>query len=72
MQAQHQLKCTFEAHGEAMALQQEYNVLLFQGAREFLANVVKHAHAKQASVDLIKEDRCVRVKVRDDGCSPAT
>lgn len=67
MQAQHQLKCTFETHGEARALQQECNVLLFQGARELLVNVVKHAHAKHAELQLIKEDHCVRVKVRDDG-----
>jgi len=67
MQSQHQLTCTFEAQGEGVALEHEFNVLLFQGARELLANVVKHARAKEASLKLIKEKQWVRIQVRDDG-----
>lgn len=67
MQGQHQVKCTFQTTGDGKALSQEYNVLLFQGARELLVNVVKHAHAKEVKVELVKEPERVKVQVRDDG-----
>jgi signal transduction histidine kinase len=67
MQAQHQLKCTFKTSGDGKALQQEYNVLMFQAARELLVNVVKHSRARQVALELIKSQDKVQVQVRDDG-----
>jgi signal transduction histidine kinase len=40
---------------------------LYQIAREALHNVVKHAHARQAWVDLDLEGSDVRMAIRDDG-----
>jgi signal transduction histidine kinase len=36
-------------------------------ACEALTNVVKHAHASQADVSVIREDGLLRLQMRDDG-----
>jgi signal transduction histidine kinase len=41
--------------------------LLYQGARELLFNVVKHADAKRATVEVGIADGMFRVDVTDDG-----
>jgi two-component system CheB/CheR fusion protein len=42
-------------------------VLLYQATRELLFNVVKHASAKQATVDISLADGALRIGVTDDG-----
>jgi signal transduction histidine kinase len=42
-------------------------VLLYQGARELLFNVVKHAGAKRATVEVSANDGMFRIDVTDDG-----
>jgi CheY-like chemotaxis protein len=51
----------------------DLRVFLFQGVRELLFNVVKHAHATRARVVMAKmENGELRIEVRDDGlgCDP--
>ena len=67
MRSQHQLKCTLVAQGTETPLKQELDVLIFQAARELLANVVKHARARTVSLELSKEHDLVKLMVRDDG-----
>lgn len=42
-------------------------ILLFQAAREFLANAVKHAHAAHVEIILSETKKQVIIAVRDDG-----
>jgi signal transduction histidine kinase len=40
-------------------------------ASEALANVVKHAHASRATIDISRTNGCVAIEVRDDGVGGA-
>jgi len=64
----HGLRMTVEGDGSIESLPQELKVAIYQGARELLTNVVKHAHADQAVVRITRDenDRFV-VAVIDDG-----
>jgi signal transduction histidine kinase len=45
----------------------EIRVILFQTVRELLANVVKHASAKNIRIFIAREDTNLQVKIEDDG-----
>jgi signal transduction histidine kinase len=64
---QYGLPCAFERSGERPTLLQAQFVPIFQATRELLLNVVKHAHAKGATVRLENDADTVRVTVEDDG-----
>ena len=49
------------------SLPESITALLFQAARELLFNVVKHAVAKVARVEVIKADGFIRLSVEDEG-----
>lgn len=61
------LPCTFTAHGEPDELAIERRTLLYQGARELLANVVKHAGASHAELHVRYDHDALRLQVDDDG-----
>lgn len=61
------LPCTFTVHGEPGDLPVERRTLLYQGARELLANVVKHAGATTAEVHVHYGPDALRLQVDDDG-----
>lgn len=46
---------------------EQQRVVLFQGVRELLVNVVKHAHASRCRVTISRDDAEVRIEVQDDG-----
>jgi len=48
-------------------LPMESRILLFQAAREFLANVVKHSHASCAEISLSETKKSVILAVHDNG-----
>ena len=52
---------------EAMELREDLRVALFQMAQELLVNMVKHAHASTATVQITKKAGSVRLEVADDG-----
>jgi two-component system, sensor histidine kinase and response regulator len=52
---------------EAMDLREDLRVTLFQMTQELLINMVKHAHASTATVQITKKAGSVRLEVADDG-----
>jgi two-component system, NarL family, sensor histidine kinase DevS len=61
------VELSFE-HGEADArLTPEVESGVYRIVQESLTNAVKHGEAKRAMVEVIEEDDCVLVTVRDDG-----
>lgn len=61
------LPCYFEGAAERLPLAEDVRVVLFQGAREALTNVVKHAHANRARVRVWRDESHVYVAIEDDG-----
>lgn len=61
------LKVHFQSFGMDKRLPQDVEVILFRIAQELLNNVVKHANASQAIVQLIRDENRVNLTVEDDG-----
>ncbi len=61
------LQCTFILEGEPAELPQDLRALMYQGARELLANIYKHADASGAEVSLIYAADAIVLRVDDDG-----
>jgi signal transduction histidine kinase len=57
----------FEVCGQARPLSPTAEVVLLRAGQEALANVRKHAHARDVRVVLSYADRAVRLDIRDDG-----
>ena len=62
------LECVFLCGDDALELEIDQRTLLYQGARELLGNVYKHAGAQRAEVRLDHEPSTVCLQVDDDGC----
>jgi PAS domain S-box-containing protein len=62
------LLCTFECVGESIDLPQNQRTLMYQGARELLGNVYKHAGAERADMRLLLDPWQIELRVDDDGC----
>jgi signal transduction histidine kinase len=45
----------------------ELETAVYRIVQEALTNATKHGHARRASVEVVEDDTCVRVTVRDDG-----
>jgi PAS domain S-box-containing protein len=67
IQGQHGIVIKVQTDRSAKPVSDEIRVLLFQTVRELLANVVKHASAKNIRVFITREDTILQVKVEDDG-----
>lgn len=61
------LKVHFQAFGLENRLSQDIEVIVFRIAQELLNNIVKHAKAKQAIVQLIRDENRVNLTIEDDG-----
>jgi PAS domain S-box-containing protein len=59
--------CTLKSDGLPKPLGEGAQVVLFQAARELLANVGKHARASRASLTVAREGETLTVEVADDG-----
>jgi PAS domain S-box-containing protein len=57
----------FEDRTDAVSLEGNRRVILFQIVRELLVNMGKHSRASQAKVILSREGRSLKVQVNDDG-----
>jgi PAS domain S-box-containing protein len=67
MGKRHDITIAFDDDGQPKPLSDDIRVLLFQGVRELLANVVRHARADTAKVCVTKNGNEVRIDVEDDG-----
>ena len=62
------LRINVEVRGEPRPIDPVANTALFRVAQEALTNVVKHAQAQSAKVQLCYEPTVVMLQVEDDGC----
>ncbi len=67
VKAQHGIAYTFHDDGAPKPLAEDVRVLLFQSVRELLINIIKHAQAHAATVDIARLDDSVQITVTDDG-----
>lgn len=67
-QEQHGLTIEVNVDSAANPTSEESRDLLFQAAREFLLNIIKHANVKNAQLRLTVEGNCVLLEVSDHGC----
>jgi PAS domain S-box-containing protein len=67
IQGQHGIVIKVQTDRSARPMSDEIRVLLFQTVRELLANVVRHASAKNIRVFITRDDTTLQVKVEDDG-----
>jgi len=58
----------FDSLDETMRLPPQVETTLFRIAQEAISNIVRHAHAKSASVALWQEDGAACLWIEDDGC----
>jgi len=62
--------CTFTCIGTPLSLTAEAEIALFRIAQEALSNIWRHAHAKQASLELhyeVDTSCLIRLTIQDDG-----
>jgi CheY-like chemotaxis protein len=64
---QRQLCVAVDADQDYVRLPEEQAVLIFQSVRELLINVAKHAGTPTAVVHVMRENRDLRIEVRDSG-----
>jgi PAS domain S-box-containing protein len=67
IEKRHDIALQFEDDGKAKTVSDDVRVLLFQGVRELLANVVRHSRAHGAKVSVTRNGNEVRIDVEDDG-----
>jgi signal transduction histidine kinase len=67
MRGQHGLECHFFHDDQAKPLTDDLRVLLFRSVRELLVNVIKHARARQVSLDIRCVKDSIEITVTDDG-----
>lgn len=68
VQSRMPLNITVEINGEPRPIEPVANTALFRVAQEALTNVIKHARATSATVQLSYLPSVVRLQVTDDGC----
>ena len=59
--------CTFICSGTPISPSAEVEIALFRIAQEALSNIWRHAHAKQARLELLYEVDIIRLTIQDDG-----
>jgi signal transduction histidine kinase len=67
LQGRVSLRVEVEVSGEARPLPSEVKTTLFRVVQEALTNVIKHAHAQSAIVQLAYKEGGVSLQVQDDG-----
>ncbi|MFH1550729.1 MAG: PAS domain-containing protein [Planctomycetota bacterium] len=67
MRDQHDIILEFHDDGQSRFLDEDVRTVLFQAARELLVNIVKHANARKAAVDIQSDGSNIRIAVDDDG-----
>ncbi len=61
------IKCKFSSDIQNLVIDQSTRVVLFQAVRELLANVIKHAIAKNINVEIKTRNDTLKITVKDNG-----
>jgi signal transduction histidine kinase len=61
------IKCKFISQGPQIDLDEDIRIVLYQGVRELLTNIVKHADASRIEVRIVKRNTQISIIVEDDG-----
>ncbi|MEN6576798.1 MAG: PAS domain S-box protein [Phycisphaerales bacterium] len=61
------IHCTFRDDGAPKPLAEDVRIVLFQSVRELLINAIKHARAREVTLDIARSDDSIRITVADDG-----
>jgi two-component system sensor histidine kinase UhpB len=67
LQLQQATRLTFSAHGDFESLDREAALCLYRVAQEALRNVVRHAEARHADVQLLRDGDNAELLIADDG-----
>lgn len=67
IEAVHKISTWFEDDGSQKPLDEDVKMQLYRSVRELLANVIKHARAKNIKVSICKEGEKIAITVQDDG-----
>jgi PAS domain S-box-containing protein len=67
VEKRHGIALSCEDDGQSKPLSDDVCVLLFQGVRELLANVVRHAQAHNGKVCITRHENDIQIDVEDDG-----
>jgi len=59
--------CQVDGPGEPLALTDQMRAMLYRAVRELLVNVAKHAQAESVRITLERDERDLKITVRDDG-----
>ncbi len=62
-----QLSITFDTSGLQTRLPEEIESVIFRVIQESLNNAVKHAHAKNLNIQVVKDEDGISVTIEDDG-----
>ena len=61
------IKCKFISQGPQISLDEDIRIALYQGVRELLTNIVKHAGASRIEVRIVKSNTQISIIVEDNG-----
>jgi two-component system NarL family sensor kinase len=61
------LKVNFNSHGFEKRIEEPTEINIYAIVLELISNVVKHAHANQATIQLIRYPTYINISVEDDG-----
>lgn len=61
------IECTLDVNGDATTLRSELATALFRIAQECLTNVMRHANARQVTLQLDISPQTITLRVQDDG-----
>jgi PAS domain S-box-containing protein len=64
---QHGISFDFRNDGQPKPVDNSTRIFLFQAVRELMINVIKHSHARKATVSIRGNDTCIQITVDDDG-----
>ena len=67
LRGEHRIAYRFSDDRNPKPLPPDVLVLLFQSVRELLINVIKHARAREVTLDIQRQIDCIRITVADDG-----
>ncbi len=61
------INCKFTSRGPDINLEEDIRVVLYQGVRELLTNIIKHANANKVEVRIVKNHNQISVIIEDNG-----